>query len=101
MVCRKCGSRTGPKAFAAEQTGVVYSWCLVHRSYPGVAVPFVSAIVDLAGGPSLKGTLRGIAPDAVRAGLPVRLVFDDAGGALDVAGTPYVGFHFLAQGDAA
>ena len=73
---------------------------MVHRSYPGVEVPFVSAIVDLDGGLSFKGTLKGVAPDALKAGMPVRLVFDDAGGAVDADGNPYVGFHFVA-GDAA
>ena len=67
---------------------------MVARSYPGVAVPFVSAIVDLDGGPTIKGTLRGVDPAALVAGLPVRVRFDDAGGALDKEGAAFVGFHF-------
>ncbi len=97
MACRSCGSRGPLETFHAAQTGKVYSWTVVHRSYPGIAVPFVSAIVDLDGGLTLKGTLREVEPDAVSAGFPVRLVFDDAGGACDDQGAAYVGFHFVPQ----
>ncbi len=99
MACRSCGCRDRLESFRAEQTGKVFSWTVVHRSYPGIAVPFVSAIVDLDDGLTLKGTLRDIEPDAVRAGLPVRLVFDDAGGACDSQGAPYVGFHYVPEGE--
>jgi uncharacterized protein len=98
MACRSCGRRDNLEAFRAAQSGKVYSWTVVHRSYPGVPVPFVSAVVDLDGGLTLKGTLREVEPAAVCAGFPVRLVFDDAGGACDNLGAPYVGFHFLPKG---
>ncbi len=100
MACRACASRVLPEAYRSPETGTLYTWSVVHRSYPGVAVPFVSAIVDMDGGLSFKGTLKGVAPDALKAGMPVRLVFDDAGGAVDADGNPYIGFHFVA-GDAA
>jgi uncharacterized OB-fold protein len=74
---------------------------VVHRSYPGIAVPFVSAIVDLDGGLSFKGTLKGVHQEDLRSGMPVRLVFDDAGGAHDAEGAPYIGFHFIAEGASA
>jgi uncharacterized protein len=100
MACRACAHRTPPHPFRAAETGKLYSWSVVSRSYPGVAVPFVSAIVDLDDGLTLKGTLRDVAPDRVQAGMPIRLVMDNAGGATDKDGAPYVGFHFVAQGDA-
>lgn len=98
MACRSCGGRNQLESFHAMQTGKVFSWTVAHRSYPGIEVPFVSAIVDLDGGLTLKGTLRNVEPGAVHAGLPVRLLFDDAGGARDTQGAPYVGFHFVPQG---
>jgi uncharacterized OB-fold protein len=101
LACRACASRVAPKAYQSPETGRLYTWSVVHRSYPGVAVPFVSAIVDLDGGLSFKGTLKGVEPDALRAGMPVRLIFDDAGGTVDGEGISYVGFHFIAAGDAA
>lgn len=100
MACRACASRTPPDAFTASETGKLYSWAVIHRSYPGVAVPFVSAVVDLDGGMTLKGTLREVDMAALRPGLAVRVVFDDAGGARDSQGAPYVGFHFVPGEDA-
>ena len=100
MACRACASRDAPVAYRSAETGTLYTWSVVHRSYPGVEVPFVSAIVDLDGGLSFKGTLKGVEPDGLKTGMPVRLVFDDAGGTVDADGNPYVGFHFVA-GDVA
>lgn len=94
MACRRCDTRTPPSAFRAAENGRLYTWSIIERSYPSVAVPFVSAIVDLDGGPTLKGTLRGVATADLVAGLPVRLRFDDAGGAVSPDGVPFVGFHF-------
>ncbi len=100
IACRACASRVAPEAYRSAEAGKLHAWSVVYRSYPGVAVPFVSAIVDLDGGLSFKGTLKGVEPDALKAGMPVRLVFDNAGGAVDSEGVPYVGFYFIA-GDAA
>lgn len=101
MACRKCANRTRPAPFRASARGSVYTWSVVMRSFPGVAVPFVSAIVDLDDGLSLKATIRDVDPDAVTPGMPVTLVFDDAGGARDTDGAPYVGFHFAPAGASA
>jgi uncharacterized OB-fold protein len=98
MACRACGARDTMAPVRSATSGKLWSWTVVHRSYPGVAVPFVSAIVDLDGGLSLKGTVKGVEQSDLHAGLPVTLVFDDAGGALDKDGTPYVGYHFVATG---
>jgi uncharacterized OB-fold protein len=95
LACRHCSSRKPLQEFRAAERGSIYSWTVVERSYPGIPVPFVSVIVDLDDGLSLKGTLRGADRDAVRAGLPVSLVFDDAGGAVDADGAAYVGYHFV------
>ena len=35
----------------------------MHRSFPGIEVPYVSAIVDLEGGGTIKGNLINIEPD--------------------------------------
>ena len=99
MACRACASRTPPAAFRATDKGTLYSWSVVHRSYPGIAVPFISAIVDLDDGLTLKGTLRDVPIDSLASGMPVRLTFDNAGGAKDSEGAPYVGFHFTPAGD--
>lgn len=101
MACRACTSRTPPEAFTVGGRGRLVTWSTVLRSFPGVKTPFVSAIVDLEGGLTVKGTIRDVDPDAIRVGLPVTLVFDDAGGARTADGAPYVGFHFIQSGAAA
>jgi uncharacterized OB-fold protein len=97
VACRRCGSRNPLEEFTASQSGHIYTFTVVERSFPGVSVPFVSVIVDLDDGLTLKGTLREADRDSVSAGMPVKLVFDDAGGAKDDEGVPYVGYHFLAS----
>ena len=98
LACRRCGTREAPEPFTASEHGRLHSWSVVERSYPGIAVPFVSAIVDFDDGLTLKGTLREASRDALQQNMPVHLVFDDAGGATDKDGTPFVGFHFVPEG---
>lgn len=100
MACRACGDRTPPVPFRSAETGRLWTWSVVHRSYPGIKVPFVSAIVDLDGGLTLKGTVIGADDGQLRQGLPLQLVFDDAGGATGKDGAPWIGFHFIVPGDA-
>jgi len=100
LACRACGARQAPEAYRSPEMGALWTWSVVHRSYPGIEVPFVSAIVDLDGGLTLKGTVIGAEPGQLHQGLRLRLVFDDAGGARNKEGAPYVGFHFVPEGDA-
>ena len=52
----------------------------MHRSFPGIEVPYVSAIVDLDDGTAIKGNLINIDPDPekIEFDMPVEVVFDDA-----------------------
>jgi uncharacterized OB-fold protein len=78
LACVACGARGTLQSFAASDRGVVVSYTIVGRSYPGVPVPFISAIVDLEDGLTLKGTLKGVEPKPSRDlfGLPVKVVFE-------------------------
>jgi len=100
IACRACGLRKAPEAFRSPETGALWTWSVVYRSYPGIEVPFVSAIVDLDGGLTLKGTVVGADLEKLHQGMRLKLVFDDAGGARDKEGVPYVGFHFAPEGEA-
>ena len=77
MACSKCFSRKPFKAVRLPTTGELYTFSIVHRSYPGIKVPFVSATVDLDGACSLKGTLIEVEPDPnhVKTGMKVEVVF--------------------------
>lgn len=82
--------------------GRLYSFTIVHRSYPGVRVPFISAIVDLEGGGTVKGNLLEVEPDpgAIAFGMPIDVVFRDAGLANPEAAGHVAHFFVPAQGDA-
>src|SRR6202051_4580199 len=91
-VCARCGARDSMSAVTLAQTGKVYVWTVVHRSLPGVATPFVFAIVDLDGGGVVKGNL--MAPERdIQYDLPVKIVFEKADG-LDAQGRSYLTYHF-------
>ena len=102
-VCAACGARSGIEAVRLSERGRLYSYTIVHRSFPGVRTPFVAAIVDLDGGGSLKGTLVEVEPDpkALTPDMPVQIVYRDCGQkAAD--GSPFLAYYFVpSRGDSA
>ena len=78
------------------QTGKLYSYSIVHRSFPGIEVPYVSAIVDIDDGTAIKGNLINIDPDPekIEFDMPVEVVFDDALGRKDSDGNSYLSYFF-------
>ncbi|MCR9276631.1 MAG: OB-fold domain-containing protein [Pseudomonadaceae bacterium] len=95
-VCSKCGSRDQMVASKLANTGKLYSYSIVYRTFPGIEVPYVSAIVDLDGGGTVKGNLIGIEPDPanVQFDMPVEVVYDDALGRKDKDGNSYLAYFF-------
>ena len=82
--------------FKLSDTGTLYSYSIVHRSFPGIDVPYISAIVDLDGGGTIKGNLIDCEPDpeSVEFGMKVNVVFDDALGRKDGDGNSYLAYFF-------
>jgi len=95
-VCGKCGARKQFEAVKLSNRGELYVYSIVHRSFPGIEVPYVSAVVDLEGGGTVKGNLIGVKPDpaAIKMGMPVRVVFKDALGLKDKQGNSYLSYFF-------
>ena len=95
-VCSKCGTRGQLEAVKLSNTGTLYVYSIVHRSFPGIQVPYVSAIVDLDGGGTLKGNLINVEPDPekIALGMPVEVVYKDALGRKDREGNSYVSYFF-------
>ena len=95
-VCSKCGTRGALGPVKLANKGKLYVYSIVHRSFPGVAVPYVSAVVDLEGGGTVKGNLIGIEPDPakIRLGMPVEVVYKDALGRKDKEGNSYLSYFF-------
>ena len=95
-VCGRCGGRGTMRTERLSDRGILYSYSIVHRSFPGIVVPFVSAVVDLDGGGTVKGNLVDVnpTPEAVVFDMPVQVVYRDALGRLDSAGKRYLAFFF-------
>jgi uncharacterized protein len=95
-VCSKCGARDQMKAVKLSRTGKLYTYSIVYRSFPGIDVPYISAVVDLDDGTTVKGNLIGVEPDPknVEFDMPVEVVFDDALGRKDREGNSYLAYFF-------
>jgi uncharacterized OB-fold protein len=98
--CSKCSARDSFDAIRLANRGTLYAYSIVHRSFPGIEVPYVSAIVDLEGGGTLKGNLIGVAPEPekIRFGMPVEVVYKDALGRKDREGNSYISYFFQPRG---
>lgn len=75
-------------------TGVVRSFTIVHRAVPGIPTPYVSAIVDLDGGGTVKANVVGVTPDPehVALGMKVKMTTFPAGN--DDDGAEAIAFGF-------
>lgn len=66
----------------ASGRGTVHTFSIVHAA-PAVGfegqLPYVIAVIDLAEGPRMMANLVNCAAEAVRVGLPVRVVFEERG----------------------
>ena len=95
-VCSNCSSRDKIEKIELGNKGKLYSYCIVHRSFPGIDVPYISAIVDLEGGGTVKGNLIDCEPDPekIEFDMPVEVVFDDALGRKDSEGNSYISYFF-------
>lgn len=95
-VCSKCGARDQMSTVTLPNKGELYAYSIVHRSFPGIDVPYVSAVVDLEDGTAIKGNLIDVEPDPEKIpfGMPVEVVFDDALGRKDKDGNSYLSYFF-------
>ena len=94
--CGKCFARDCFVELKLANTGKLYSYSIVHRSFPGVDVPYVSAIVDLDGGGTVKGNLVDVDldPKNISFDMKVKIIFKDALGRKDKDDNSYISFFF-------
>ena len=94
-VCASCFSRNDLVERELALVGKLHTFTIVHRSFPGIETPFISAIVDLEGGGSLRGTVRGVRPepDCLVAGALIKVVFERRPG-IDPDGPEYLSYCF-------
>jgi len=78
-ICSNCLARQVEWA-RVSGAGEVFSYNVMHQVYhPGFAdaVPYAVVVVKLKEGVKLTSNLRGVPPQAIRIGMPVRVVFED------------------------
>ena len=93
--CSSCGKVGALEPTRLSNRGELYVYSIVHRSFPGVEVPYISAIVDLEGGGTVKGNLVGVEPlpEKVKMGIPVEVVYRIAP-RKDSEGNEYLAYYF-------
>jgi uncharacterized OB-fold protein len=92
--CGKCGAREGIAPHRLAEQGILNAFSIIHRSFPGIEVPFVSAIADLDGGGSVKTNLIGVEPDPAKVtpGMRVEVCYEIAP-RKDAEGNEYMTFY--------
>ena len=76
MACAKCGARDTVAPVKLATTGKLHSFSIIHRAFPGIEVPFISAIADLDGGGTIKTNMVGIDPDPAKIELGMDITVD-------------------------
>ena len=100
--CAACCARDAKEPNPLCTRGVLHAYTIIQRSFPGVPVPYISAVVDLDSGATVKGNLIRVdaKPDALKQGMRVRVVFDLAP-AKDKEGRSYMAYYFVPEEGAA
>jgi uncharacterized protein len=92
------GGGTEFKRRKLERTGTLRSFTIVQRGVPGVPVPYVSGLVDLDGGGSVKGNVLNVPPDPEHVSLGMRLRMTTFPVGADDDGTEAIAFGFEPEG---
>lgn len=92
--CARCGARGSVKPHKLANKGELHAFSIIHRSFPGIEVPFVSAIADLDGGGTVKTNMIGVepTPEAVEPGMRVEVCYEIAP-RKDAEGNEYMTFY--------
>jgi uncharacterized OB-fold protein len=57
VACSKCGATGSLKPIPLSNKGKLYVFSVVHQSFPGIKTPYITAIVDLPEGVSVRSAL--------------------------------------------
>jgi len=107
--CPSCGARFFPlrqvcsrcltpdlETVPLSDAGTLYTYTVVRQAAPGFEVPYVLGYIDLPEGIRLLGQVAGIAPEAVRIGMRLRVRVEPFGE--DDAGRVILGFRLRQEG---
>jgi len=97
VACSKCGA-TELQPVPLSTKGKLYVFSVVHQSFPGIKTPYVTAIVDLPEGVSVRTNLIDVSPEDLQNNphkyfdMPVEMVAGVV--SKDREGHDVVGFSF-------
>jgi uncharacterized OB-fold protein len=98
LACSKCGAVGNFQQVALSDKGKVWVFSVIHQSFPGIKTPYITAIVDLPEGISVKSNLIDVDPEDLQKnpqkafGMPVELVVNPV--AKDRQGNEVMAFQF-------
>src|SRR5487761_1650063 len=61
--CSKCGATNQFTQIPLSNKGNVWVFSVIHQSFPGIKTPYITAIVDLPEGVSVRGNIVDIDPE--------------------------------------
>jgi uncharacterized OB-fold protein len=98
VACSKCGAAGNFQPTPLSTQGKVWVFSVIHQSFPGIKTPYVTAIIDLPEGISVKSNLIDVDPEELEKnpqkafGMPVELVVNPV--AKDRQGNEVMAFQF-------
>ncbi len=63
VACARCGADGQFSEVVLSNRGKVHVFSVVHQSFPGIKTPYITAIVDLPEGVSVRANLVDVDPD--------------------------------------
>jgi uncharacterized protein len=96
--CSKCGTAGNFQQIQLSDKGTVWVFSVIHQSFPGIKTPYVTAVIDLPEGVSVKSNLVDVDPEELEKnpqkgfGMTVELVVNQV--ATDRQGNPVMAFQF-------
>ncbi len=94
VACSKCGG-TGPfEEIRLSDRGKLWTYSIVHQSFPGIQTPYIAAIVDLPEGVSVRCNIVNVEPDPknLKFDMPVEMITQKV--REDQDGTEVIAFFF-------
>jgi len=66
VACSKCGTAGAFNQVELSNKGKLYVFSVVYQSFPGIKTPYVTAIVDLPEGVSVRSNLTDVSPEEMQ-----------------------------------
>ena len=63
LACSKCGASGQFQPVDLSDKGKLWVFSVVHQSFPGIKTPYVTAVIDLPEGVSVRSNLVDVDPD--------------------------------------